>query len=83
MEDQMAVAAVEQQVLAAAPHRSDPAPGERVHFLRYRPAQPRLAHRHAGDEAPGELRGDAAARHLDFGKLGHVQRWLVRGTKYT
>jgi hypothetical protein len=30
-----------------------------------------------------ELRLEAAARHLDFGKLGHVETWLVRGTKYT
>ena len=33
--------------------------------------------------APGQLRRDATARDLDFGELGHAERSLVRGTKYT
>jgi hypothetical protein len=83
MQDEMSVAAVHEQVLAAAADRSHRAPGERQDLARHRPAQPRLAHRHAADRAAGELRREAAPRHLDFGKLRHGESALVRGTKYT
>src|SRR5437764_975867 len=56
MQDEMADAAIDEQVLAAAVDRSHLAARKVVNVLRHRPAQPRLAHRHARDHAAGELR---------------------------
>src|ERR1041384_4205802 len=83
VQDQMAVAAVDEEVFAAALYRAHLAPREAVHVLRHRPAQARLAHRDARDDASCELRLESAPRDLDFGKLRHVENLLVRGTKYT
>jgi hypothetical protein len=83
VKDEMAIAAIDEQILAAARDGSHRAAGEGEHVARHGPAQPRLAHRHAGDHAAGEVRRKAAARDFDFGQLGHVESALVRGTKYT
>src|SRR5256714_3840778 len=71
MQDEMAVAAVDQKIFAAPLDRAHGAPGESVHVLRHRPAQPGFAHGHTGDHATRELGLEAAARHFDLGKLGH------------
>ncbi len=80
----MAVAAIEQQVLAraGAPRARCARRGART-SSRHAPAQARLAHRHGGDRAAGDLRRDAAARDFDFRQFGHGTRLLVQGTKYT
>src|SRR6185369_1560563 len=69
VEDQVAVAAVDEKILAAALDRAHGAAREAMHLPRHRPAQARLAHRAARDHAPGELRLESAPRDLDFGKL--------------
>ena len=80
----MAVAAVDQQVFPAPAHGEDGASGQELDIRGDRPAQPRLAHFDARDDATGELRGEAATRDFDFGQLWHCATGrLVRGTKYT
>jgi tetratricopeptide (TPR) repeat protein len=76
MQDQIAVAAIDQEIFAAPLDRAHRAAGEPVHILRHRPAQPRLAHRDARDHAARELRLEAAARHFDLGKLRHREGGL-------
>src|SRR5687767_1173046 len=68
----MAVAAVDEEIFPAAANGLYGAARERKHVARYRPAQARVAHGHAGDDASREMRREAAARDFDFGKLGHV-----------
>ena len=81
--DDLAVAAVEQQVLAAPAHRAHRPSGERAHVLGHAPAQPGLAHLDGGDAQARKLARKAASRDFDFGQLGHGTLLLVRGTKYT
>ena len=71
VQDQVAVAAIEQQVFAAPRDRAHSRPGERAHRVRNRPAQARLAHRDRGDRAADEVGRDAAAGDFDFGEFRH------------
>jgi hypothetical protein len=73
MENQVPVAAVDEQVLAASSHAAHRASGERKHRLRHRPAQPGLTHFDSRDDAPRQMRREPAARDFDFGKLRHSE----------
>jgi hypothetical protein len=75
----MPVAAVDQQILAAAADCPHGSAGQREHVARHRPAQARLAHRHAADHAAGELRREAAARNFDFGQFRHGEKHACAG----
>ena len=67
----MAVAAVDEQVLAAPLHAAHLAPREQAHRVRHRPAQAPLPDCDARNHAAGEMRREAAARDFDFRQFGH------------
>ena len=67
MQDQVAAAAVDQEVFPAPLDRNDRAARERADLSRHSPAQARLAHLDTGDRSPAQVGLDAQARDLDFG----------------
>jgi len=64
--DQVAVATIDEQILAAPEDRSDGAPGEPAHRGRHRPAQARLADLDPRDDATANVRQKSSPRDLDF-----------------
>jgi len=66
MQQQQAIAQIDQQVLAAAAHAAHRAPGQRLGRQAQRPAQ-RLAQARVQDACPRDGRCKRAARDFDFG----------------
>ena len=66
MEDEVAVAAIDQQVLAAPTHRSHGAARKAMDILRYRPAQARLVHGYRRYDAADEARRETSTGHFHF-----------------
>jgi hypothetical protein len=90
VQDQMAAAAVQQQILASTADRPHLAACKRPYRLRHAPAQAWLAHRNRGDRLTYYVRGNTPARDFDFREFRHGSQsdatgadYLVRGTKYT
>src|SRR5262245_32754003 len=67
VQDQVAVAAVEQKIFSAPLDRVHSAPGEAPDDRRHAPAQARLAHRDWTDSATDQPGLEAASGDLDFG----------------
>jgi len=63
----VAVAAIDQQVLAAPAHRPHGAARKTADVLRYRPAQARLVHCYRRDDAADEPRRETATGYFYFG----------------
>jgi len=71
VQDEVAIAAVDEQVLASPLDAAHLAPREQANRVRHRPAQPRLPDFDARNHAAGEMRREAAARDFDFREFGH------------
>src|SRR5436190_11473643 len=82
VQDEMSIAEIDEEILAASLHAAHGASSEPTHGCGHRPAQSRLTHGDSRHHAASEMRREAASRHFDFRKLG-MSGLLVRGTKYT
>ena len=75
MRDQRAVREAPQQVFAAPIQPQQRPAGEQTPELRrHRPAQAPIAHPHRAYRQTFDVRGERAARDLDFGQFGHGER---------
>ena len=73
VQQQHAFAQIDQQVLAASPHRAHRAADQRRRLDRERPPQ-RLAHAHRLDPGARDALGKTQAGDFDFGEFGHGGR---------
>ncbi len=71
VQDQMPVAAIHQNVLAAPFDRADCAPRQRVDLGRHRPAQARFAHLDTEDGLTSQIGRNPPKGDLYFGEFGH------------
>jgi hypothetical protein len=72
VEERAADFGVEQQVFRSPTNGIDPPTGEQGrYFRRNRPAQIRTTQHDVGDDAPFNMRCEAAPRGFDFGQFGH------------
>ena len=83
VDDQGAVRKGDQQVFAAPPGVQDaPAGQQRRQAGREGPAQAVAAHQHAVDDAPFDMRRDAAPGDFNFWQFWHVDLAMILGRKY-
>src|SRR5262245_14265041 len=82
MQDQVALAEIDQQVLASPRYGAHGASCKRADSFGHAPPQSRFAYCDGRDSAADEM-SDAASRDLYFREFGHATLLLVRGIKYT
>jgi hypothetical protein len=80
MHQQLAVAEIEQQILATPRDVAERAPDNTFRQIRrHRVAQRRIAHDHIGDPPAPQFVQQAAARDFDFRQLGHGNDEIGKG----